>query len=100
MAITQSREANVELRYFGMADEYPKDLRAAVTELRRRGYDAFGRRMADRLRQAADDGGLPRLDRQERSPRSLTETREETETTKISRQDSGKRQEDRRAGLF
>jgi hypothetical protein len=40
MAITLSREAYLEFRGFGMADEYPKDLRAAVSELRRRGYDA------------------------------------------------------------
>jgi hypothetical protein len=40
MAITLSREADLEFRCFGMADEYPKDVRAAVTELRRRFYDA------------------------------------------------------------
>jgi len=40
MAITLSREAYLEFRCFGMADQYPKDVRAAVTELRRRGYDA------------------------------------------------------------
>jgi hypothetical protein len=40
MAITLSREADLEFRCFGMADQYPKDVRAAVTELRRRGYDA------------------------------------------------------------
>lgn len=40
MAITLSREAYLEFRCFGMADRYPKDVRAAVTELRRRGYDA------------------------------------------------------------
>ncbi len=38
MAITLSRDAYLEFRCFGMADEYPKDIRAAVTELRRRGY--------------------------------------------------------------
>ena len=38
MAITLSREAYLEFRCFGMADQYPKDIRAAVTELRRRGY--------------------------------------------------------------
>ena len=40
MAITLSREAYLEFRCFGMADSYPKDVWAAVTELRRRGYDA------------------------------------------------------------
>ena len=40
MAITLNREAYLEFRCFGMAGEYPKDIRAAVTELRRRGYDA------------------------------------------------------------
>ncbi len=40
MAITVSREAYLEFRCFGVADRYPKDVRAAVTELRRRGYDA------------------------------------------------------------
>ena len=40
MAITLSREAYLEFRCFGMADQYPKDVRDVVTELRRRGYDA------------------------------------------------------------
>jgi hypothetical protein len=40
MAITLNREAYLEFRCFGMADRYPKDVRAVVTELRRRGYDA------------------------------------------------------------
>jgi hypothetical protein len=40
MAITLSREAHLEFRCFGMADRHPKHIRAAVTELRRRGYDA------------------------------------------------------------
>ena len=40
MAITLSREAYLEFRCFGMADQYPKDVRAAVAELRRRAYDA------------------------------------------------------------
>ena len=40
MAITLSREAYVGFRCFGMADRYPKDVRAAVTEPRRPGYDA------------------------------------------------------------
>jgi hypothetical protein len=40
MAITLSREAYLEFRCFGVTDRYPKDVRAAVTELRRRGYDA------------------------------------------------------------
>jgi hypothetical protein len=40
MAITLHREAYVEFRCFGMPDAYPKDIRDAVSELRRRGYDA------------------------------------------------------------
>jgi hypothetical protein len=40
MAITLGREAYEEFKCFGLPDEYPKDIRAAVTELRRRGYDA------------------------------------------------------------
>jgi hypothetical protein len=40
MAITLSREAYLEFRCFGMADSYRKDTRAAVSVLRRRGYDA------------------------------------------------------------
>jgi hypothetical protein len=40
MAITLSRDAYVEFRCFGMPDEYPKNTREAVNELRRRGYDA------------------------------------------------------------
>ena len=38
--ITLDREAYTEYRCFGMPDEYPKDIRKAVNELRRRGYDA------------------------------------------------------------
>ncbi|MEX2185624.1 MAG: hypothetical protein WD875_02475, partial [Pirellulales bacterium] len=40
MAITLDREAYEEFRCFGLPDEYPKDIRSAVTELRQRGYDA------------------------------------------------------------
>ena len=40
MAITLNREAYTEFRCFGLADKYPKDLRSAASELRRRGYDA------------------------------------------------------------
>ena len=40
MAITLSRDAYVKYRCFGLPDEYPKDTRQAVLELRRRGYDA------------------------------------------------------------
>src|SRR5919108_3559821 len=40
MAITLNREAYNEFRCFGLPDEYPKDIRGAVDELRRRGYDA------------------------------------------------------------
>jgi hypothetical protein len=40
MAITLNREAYNEFRCFGLPDEYPKDIRVAVDELRRRGYDA------------------------------------------------------------
>jgi len=40
MAITLSRDAYVEYRCFGLLDEYPKDTRQAVLELRRRGYGA------------------------------------------------------------
>ena len=39
MAITLNREAYTEFRCFGIPDEYPKNIRGAVTELRRRGYD-------------------------------------------------------------
>lgn len=38
--ITLDREAYLEYRCFGMPDEYPKDMRDAVSEVRRRGYDA------------------------------------------------------------
>lgn len=40
MAITLDREAYNEFRYFGMPDDYPKDFRDAVNELRRRVYVA------------------------------------------------------------
>jgi len=40
MAITLNREAYNEFRCFGMPDDYPKDIRDAVSELRRRGYGA------------------------------------------------------------
>ena len=40
MAITLNREAYLEFSCFGMADEYPKDLRAAVTELQNELYVA------------------------------------------------------------
>jgi hypothetical protein len=40
MAITLGRKAYVEFKCFGMPDEYPKDTQDAVSELRRRGYDA------------------------------------------------------------
>ncbi|HHM12061.1 MAG TPA: hypothetical protein ENJ16_00795 [Planctomycetaceae bacterium] len=40
MAITLNREAYNEFRCFGVPDEYPKDIRQAANELRRRGYDA------------------------------------------------------------
>lgn len=40
MAITLNRVAYTEFGCFGIPDEYPKNIRGAVTELRRRGYDA------------------------------------------------------------
>lgn len=40
MAITLDREAYTEFRCFGMPDQYPKDIRGVVSELRRQGYDA------------------------------------------------------------
>jgi|GEM_PF-7096492 len=38
--MTLGREAYVAFRCFGLPDESPKDIRSAVTELRRRGYNA------------------------------------------------------------
>lgn len=40
MAISLNRRAYEEFRCFGLPDEYPKDIRAAVMELRQRGCDA------------------------------------------------------------
>jgi hypothetical protein len=39
MAITLNREAHNEFRCFGLRDDYPKDIRDAVKELRRRRVD-------------------------------------------------------------
>lgn len=67
MAITLDREAYEEFRCFGLPDEYPKDIRAAVMELRQRGYDASVAVLnylieQDRLRLTSDGWSAPDID--------------------------------------
>ena len=54
MAVTLDRQAYTEFRRFGFPDEYPKDMGDAVSELRRRGYDAS----LSLLQRLIDEGAL------------------------------------------